>query len=217
MRLITEDNMSQNSTLLNSNNMQKLLKDENMDWFAYIEKMEEKVSDKQYVQSKENNTPDSDNTVPYPPEYVINDNDAFERGYIPGQSYNGDQQEVKEKMDLPETIPPYDSPAYRVPTTDESNNNIQIVTNPLVNNESVINPVVENTQLQEPQPLTMNELQDSIKETNNASVLEPVELSEIDKALELEEDTSAKDDDNNSENKSLEDVDLSKSLKITKV
>ena len=219
MRLITDDNMNQNSTLLNSNNMQKLLKDENMNWFTYIEKMEEKVSHKDYLQSKEDNTPDSDNTVPYAPEYVVNDNDVFERGYIPGQSYNGDQQEVKQSMDLPETIPSYDSPGYRVQTTEESNDNIQIATNPLVNNESLINPVVENTQLQESQPLTMDELQDSIKEANNASVLEPIELTEIDKALESkEEDVTPEEDNNiNSENKSLEDVDLTKSLKITKI
>ena len=68
----------------------------------------------------------------------------------------------------------------------------------------------------------MEELENSIKETNNASILEPIELSEIDKALNSKEDNNLEEKDDNGTNsvnntKQLEDLDLSKSLKITKV
>ena len=101
-------------------------------------------------------------------------------------------------------------------------------------NQNDTNPIiVENQPLQQNQQniensekdkvIPIEELENSIKETNNASILEPIELSEIDKAVNSKEDTNSEEKgDNNESNginetKQLEDLDLTKSLKITKV
>ena len=209
MRLITDDNMSQNSSMLNSDNLQKLMKDEHMNWYYYLRKLDEKKKMKTMIPSKEaesvanneelENSIVSEAYVPVTPEdYIVNDIQEGNNNSIPyAPEYPNGDEDVE----------------------NQHNSNVNPDTNENKNQKNVENA-------EEDKIVPMEELENSIKETNNTSVLEPIELNDIDNALKSKEDNNSgekrdnnESDESNSSNgsKQLEDLDLTKSLKITKV
>ncbi len=213
MRLITEDNMSQNSSLLNSNNLKKLMKDDNINWYSYLRHLEDKKQVKPMIPSKEVESDGNNDTL---------ENTVISDVYVP---VTPDDYSPDEISDNNTDSVPY-APNYQNSDKDNVNQNNM---NPIISENQQLQQSQQSQQSEESEesekPIPIDELQNSLKETNNASILEPIELSEIDKALESKEDKDSNANDqsksieNNmaSENNQLEDVDLTKSLKITKI